>query len=1329
MSYKTGSSSYLNVPFPQTVTTTNQIGSFSTVDVTNAVTTSNDNAADIGRATKRFRKAFIQEMDTDATGILNGLSITTYDDGVNDRSKGTIQTINPIVVGPSETTNGQDGLTASIINPTTRIMVAIGSTNSGNDFRAFSSTSSIDTSDTVWTKRTINLTNMPTGAAIYNPRFLVYDSVNDSYLAFNGYATTSYYYCPGSNLDGWETRTSLPFMFVTGATTFVFNSLCYTFVVNAATTMFYSTDNVVWTQLTNFVNKTGTTVSILTNVYDMLERPDWQDGEFDRYILLTATSAGQSFTLWTSTNPTGPFTSMYTVNGSANLRTLLYNPYYKTLLLTKTATSHVSIYQYFPNQIKTPVVLSGTSQYNLALTPTFFALQNDSYFPDFKTHIFSMSAGSGNPFGLGVYLWDGQLNVSIANGANTATSANYVAGHNKWTLDLLNGVAYAAVRKGSTSSVPPTTSNFTISKMNFMFPSPSLSNPSSAVPRVTNANKERVMVTSKRAMIDKFDRFVSMTSDKITGGIGSSQGPVKSVIFNNSVRSMGRDAYLYTKSANQDTVIANVNFENMLSNPSVLAKSIVSSGNMKNKDWTGTASSVAAFTVNQSFNTRFIGSSSSSFAGISPRTFAISNSTGALEIISSIDGGASWQPFSTIPTEAFKTATIKEGSDIAYSPIYNTYVVTAIHTGNNNGFQIGDRGTFYSNDGGATWNYCKFDIWIDLNSCFGMVKWVADWGSHGMFVLLEGISASGSLACVMLSEDGISWRNVNNLPSSLPTLSSLIRQFTKYDYDASRNMMAVSRLITSSTSNNFTYTSTDGENWNAMDNLQTINIYAKDIVLSSTVTVPNTNVNFKVNTSGSEFTATLTSGTYTPGALAAHIAAQMTTAIGGFPTFFTGTYSQSTGKFNFKIICDLVLSPTGPTSFQFLFSTGTNASTSPRVELGFNTVDTSLAETQLSTTIQYFHPTLNNNRVDFLRNGTGTNRVGYLRPGNYTPATFATEFSRAINVQWVGAGLTAVTTGWSSVTGFFTLSTAQSIDVLWLTGANNTINCYREFGVAKVDVVGTTSMVSTVAQHHDGGVLRSIAYSPTLDIWVQVGTPTGAGTTGPASSNVWWSKEIGPTASSYNYGWTPVDCFQQGIATLRPFFNDITWCDSMQMFLLLNANANYAGNVANDRNLWYSTDGKTFSPITNVNSPKTVLTTVNALSQNRLVWDNANHSLFIDTPSANLATTITRYSFGALQRNEIPHMPGMQYATATASSNNPAAGGVATWTFTFPQPFTVAPAFIIYSFSNTPTNAFGSFTSWISATTTTTFTITAVGSAGATATNPPVIRYIAWENF
>lgn len=1331
MTFSTGYQSYIGVNPPQSTTVYTQNVDTSKISVSGTIEpTSIDSTADVGRPSKRFRTAYINEIDMDATGIMNGLSITTIDDGVTDRRRGTRQMINPIQVYGNESQN--DGLTACIIHPTTRIMLAIGANNSGNDFRAFSTTSSIDTSDAIWTKRTINLTNMPSGVNSYNPRYLTYDPVNDAYIATNGQSTSTFYYCPASNLDAWETR-NLPFSTnPNGLASFVNNGVCYTMSNNQIGNMFYTTDNVNWDFLPQsaFILPDGSPVTQTVVAWDMIERPDWQEGEFDRYILLSQKITNQNITLWTSTSPIGPFVGRYSTNPSTNVRTLLYNPYYKTIAISKTSTLHISVYQYYPNQDKTPTSLPGNSKFNLALSPTLFSFQNDSYFPDFKTHIVSMQTGNGSSLGLGSLTWDGQYNYEIANGANTTGNVNYNAGHNKWTLDKTNGSAYAAVRKGGTPTFPPTTSNYTISKMSFIFPPVLLSAPSTCVTGVVNANVEKVMVTSKRAMVDKFDRFVSLTSDKITGGVGSSQHPIKNVIMNSSVRSMGRDAFLYTKSGNQDTVLANVNFENILSNPAVLAKSVSSFGNMKNKDWTSTSSAVAAFTTAQSYNTRFIGSGS--MTGLN-RTFAISNNGGAMEIVSSSDGGSSWQPFSTIPSDAFKTGSVKECSDIAYSPIYNTYVVTALHNSLINGTQIGDRSTLYSNDGGATWNYCKFDVYVDQSTGYGMVRWIADWGTHGTFVLFSSVSNSTVLANIMLSEDGSNWRNVYNIPSSVPLANSSIRLFTKHDYDPSRNMLALTRQISSATSNNVTYISTDGENWSEMQNLQAINIFAKDIVISSTVTLPNSNVNFKVNTFGTEITAALTSGTYTPGALAAHVAAAMTTAYiafsGSTASFFVGTYTSQTGKFNFKIVSDLIFAPTAATTFQFLFSTGTNAASSPRVELGFNTVDTALQETNSSTTIQYFHPTLNNNRVDFLRNGTGINRVGYLRPGNYTPTTFATEFARAINVQWVAAGNTAATCTWSSVTGFFTFATSQNIDITWLTGANNLVNCYREFGVAKVDVVNTLSMVSTVAQHHDGGILRTIAYSPTLDIWVQVGTNTGAGTVGTTSSNVWWSKELGSSATSYNWGWTPVDCFQQGVATLRPSFTDVVWCDSMQMFLLLNGNTNFAGNVANDRNLWYSSDGKTFAPITNVNSPKTILTTVGALSSNRLTWDNNSHSLFIDTPSINTATTITRYSFSALQRNEIPHMPGIQYASSTASSNNPASGSTATWTFTFPQPFTVAPTYIIYSFTNNTTALTSGFTHWISAVTTTTFTVTAGAVGAAIAASAPVIKYIAWESF
>jgi hypothetical protein len=111
------------------------------------------------------------------------------------------------------------------------------------------------------------------------------------------------------------------------------------------------------------------------------------------------------------------------------------------------------------------------------------------------------------------------------------------------------------------------------------------------------------------------------------------------------------------------------------------------------------------------------------------------------------------------------------------------------------------------------------------------------------------------------------------------------------------------------------------------------------LVIDST----NNKLNFKKTSGGSELTATLTAGTYTPAQLISHVATQMTTAASG-PTI-TGSYSTITRLFT------LTSDGAGSTSLYPLFATGTNQKQSVHKLLGYDDSDLTASTTHTSTYI------------------------------------------------------------------------------------------------------------------------------------------------------------------------------------------------------------------------------------------------------------------------------------------------------------------------------------------------------------------------------------------
>lgn len=106
----------------------------------------------------------------------------------------------------------------------------------------------------------------------------------------------------------------------------------------------------------------------------------------------------------------------------------------------------------------------------------------------------------------------------------------------------------------------------------------------------------------------------------------------------------------------------------------------------------------------------------------------------------------------------------------------------------------------------------------------------------------------------------------------------------------------------------------------------------------------NNKIDFKKTAGGSELTATLTAGAYTPSALATHVGSQMTTAASG-PTI-TASYNSVTKKFS------ITTNASGSTTLLPLFATGTNQLQSAHGLLGYDDTDSSAGTTHTAVYIQ-----------------------------------------------------------------------------------------------------------------------------------------------------------------------------------------------------------------------------------------------------------------------------------------------------------------------------------------------------------------------------------------
>lgn len=102
----------------------------------------------------------------------------------------------------------------------------------------------------------------------------------------------------------------------------------------------------------------------------------------------------------------------------------------------------------------------------------------------------------------------------------------------------------------------------------------------------------------------------------------------------------------------------------------------------------------------------------------------------------------------------------------------------------------------------------------------------------------------------------------------------------------------------------------------------------------------NNKIDIKEPSGGTTAVATISSGTYTSSTLTAELKTRLEAA-GAAATIYTISFSTTTGKYTIA----------GDTTFDLLFSTGANASTSIREVLGFNATDKTGASSYVSDNV------------------------------------------------------------------------------------------------------------------------------------------------------------------------------------------------------------------------------------------------------------------------------------------------------------------------------------------------------------------------------------------
>ncbi len=879
--------------------------------IRNGIEPERDNEIDIGRPSKRFRSAYIEEIE--GVSLINGIdSMHMITEGLVHKVKNTIDVTTHIGVGsPVSVISAQLGAVVLLPSGT---LVATGYDNT--EFVCFTATAP---GDGTWTK----IANTVPLAAGYTHGILVYNPTTDTLLSMNtANVTSTYISCPASDLSAWQLN-FLPSTFSTAVKCCVVANGY--FVALTDTNVYISSTGLTssWTDIATY--STGTKSSIV--VRDFMERPDWVEGEIDRYLLCT-TGQGTIANVWYSTTLNEstvwqPYSKA--LGGTANIKMFLYNPYYRTMVLVK-VNDGGHTFDYAPNTIGGLTnEVQNSAQFPSSNATVLLPGQQNNYFPTLRSHIIVGMEGPTSRQN-NAYIWTGErttTNIQYVSGSPTfsTTTNSFKSFHSRYSVDTNANVAYAAILMfGSINSVTNVEREaFKIGRIHLSFPDLSL-------PGGSTLNTFQIPTCSNRIKFDRYDRLVSLSSDNVSGGIGSAHYPIKSVNYTSKLKTQGTSAAFEFRGRGKSNVIDNVN-------SSIITEPIARSRNrcfpMKSHVWTSVSPTAFAAA------TRHL----CTYIPELKRIYAIGATIIALtpnQVSFSDDGGTSWTAVGSIPGPSAPGLTIYSYAEFAYSPVYGTLVVC----GNNpssTGFPA-----FYSSDLGATWTMSTAPYQSVQNASFGHVRWVEEYGESGLFIMMATSSSTTHILNqkIMISTDGKSWQNAPSVAGTLGTQNSIsMPQVCGHAYDQSTKTMCVAaRNLTPSFSTSVFYTR-DGYNW-LSSNTHKLNIRTIPFIKNYTTLPANSHINFKYN-GGAELTAILNVGTWSVSELAADVAAKMTAAAGAT---ITCSFSSGTGFFT-------IAHATNP--LVLLFGTGTNKTTSAFRELGFAEADLGPLTSHVSSVKQY----------------------------------------------------------------------------------------------------------------------------------------------------------------------------------------------------------------------------------------------------------------------------------------------------------------------------------------------------------------------------------------
>ena len=780
MSYSTGYQSYIGVPPPQSNTVTSLNIQSGNVTIDGSITPSSDGTVTIGRSTKRFKSAYIQEVKG-VTSINDMSIIQDYETGSRNTFTMNQEGTAILVESLSSPYTGTIGSVA--VDTTREVIVAVGSKN-GNTFAAYSSPYPGNT----WTLST------STSSLFQTIRFLDYSPTLDVFVGFDhtNASTNQYVYCAASDLNAWQFLT-LPTSFIIRGSTWL--PIEKMFVAwGSGGNIYYSTDGLSWTSVL-FPNK--------GDIRDICIKHEVVSDTGAFRFFYSVTQVGY---FGSTSFPPPSASSIVPIPVSNPLSTstdvLCWNPQTRRFLAVKNASSQFNVVDENLAPVTGSVSSHGNKGSRSYLPPALWV-------PEVRCHFLSRLTIANNEVVNGTMMWNGGKDtnkdlkpfpnrVCDSGTLNSMTNTQYVMGRVAYLPSKMTFFApfYSGQLTTSTTGV---TNN--IAMMVYRW---TLIVPPSYIPYTTPPTLYRnIPNLSNLTLFDRYDRLINTSQgsdsvkDYIIGGIGSETTPLKNAYFSNTIKISGSGSYSLTSNHNLARPSLQVHnlhprgniLDNMITAPQSdsVRKGMISATAIHDKNWTSSLFSTAVVGLQIEMNIKTI--------GFPLNLSFLLNRDGKIWYNSSSSTTFATQTLQSSVTGV--TGTNPFGQDIAYSPTLNMFVYA------NETLWYAYSDTTSPNLATITGAYapCKQPPSIGtvtFPNPYAHVEWIPWFGDTGAFVAMRGgflynSAPTNSNDHFIFSYDGINFQKftVNSEFNNPAVVSTTSKFFTGYAHDPALREFAV----------------------------------------------------------------------------------------------------------------------------------------------------------------------------------------------------------------------------------------------------------------------------------------------------------------------------------------------------------------------------------------------------------------------------------------------------------------------------------------------------------------------------------------------------------